>query len=68
MTCNKNNVIITTKQPKTSVEIDGAYVFDLLAHNLSTKSKNPSIARRAFQLQGYSLQEAIKKVKGHAFS
>lgn len=39
------------------------YVFDLLKAALSTRSKSPSIRRRALQLNGMSLKEALEKVQ-----
>ena len=53
-------IIIKSQQPIKQLSLDPRFIFDLMADNLSVRSKNFGIKRRAKQLNGLSLEDAIK--------
>jgi len=56
----RNKVHFHSTMPIKAFNMDACYMFDLLQHGLSTKSKDICIRRRARQLNGMSLVEACK--------
>lgn len=55
----RNQLVVISNKSKLRYRIPAEYVFDLLKDNLSLKSKSLPIRRRALQLNGLSLNEAI---------
>lgn len=51
---------VSSKTPFKSVKIDVLSLFDMMKEGLSMKSRSEGTRRRALQLNGHSLKEAMK--------
>lgn len=54
---------VSSKIPFKSVKIDALSLFDMMKDGLSMKSRNQGTRRRALQLNGLSLKEAMHKMR-----
>ena len=57
------NVVIKSTYSSETIKIPTVCMFDLLKERMSTRSIDAGTKRRALQLNGYSINDAIDKCK-----
>ena len=56
-----DDIIIRAKHPTKVMAMDARFFFDILNELMPVKHSDCGMKRRAFQLRGHSLKDAIKK-------